>query len=570
MLAAWRGHVDPRAAVDDVRRALARQRVVSRYAARTASSCSARSHAGAAPGAGAPRLVSGPRWLLPLAFALIAVALLPFRPVSDARSAFARFRSLLERRIGMERAYRSLRPCDLECRARGSRRRRFARRSCFPSSGRRATLALCSSRRAPSVRRRRRSVVRASRLAAIALAAVVARASAARGHLRVSRGVRARDRLWTGYQRRCARANCAACVSRGRAGHAADGGCCRVPWRALSRSRSPTSPFGLLAQLGRNRATVAIAFGALATYAIGALLFGLRWPVEYAARLAAHAHAERFGTIQLTPGAIAYGLGVPAAACIAIAAAFGLTAVLALVALSRRIADPFARFAAVAAARAVRHDVLSRARSGRRVRRGGLVRVSHARRGARPRARGDAARGDRLAGPRATPERHRAERTARGGCGVRVRRARLTPRTAFEPRRHWHNRRAVRRCRMAWHDSPRTRLARRTRRVPCRREYFRRRHLGSRTAAHRIARDRTGVGAPANVTVARLRAPQLLRFQKHRERNIAAHVILSGASRSDAQSKDERSVHLLCHPERSIAQRCAVEGRAERAPLMSS
>ncbi len=52
---------------------------------------------------------------------------------------------------------------------------------------------------------------------------------------------------------------------------------------------------------------------------------------------------------KFTPGAIAYGAGVPSTASLAIAAASAVAALLAAAFLWRRIADPFARFAAIAA-----------------------------------------------------------------------------------------------------------------------------------------------------------------------------------------------------------------------------
>lgn len=111
----------------------------------------------------------------------------------------------------------------------------------------------------------------------------------------------------------------------------------------------PNVAFGLAALLGRNRATVAIALGALATYALGAALFGLRWPLHYAAYLAEHARAERFGTIQMTPAAIAHGVGLPEIVTITIAAAFAAAAIVGAVILWRRISGAFPRFAAIAA-----------------------------------------------------------------------------------------------------------------------------------------------------------------------------------------------------------------------------
>ncbi|MGA8533420.1 MAG: hypothetical protein WB615_04875 [Candidatus Tumulicola sp.] len=111
----------------------------------------------------------------------------------------------------------------------------------------------------------------------------------------------------------------------------------------------PNVAFGLISQLGRNRATLAIAFGLLATYAAGALGTGWHWPIEYALRLLRHEDAERLSAIQLTPGAIAYGAGMPAGTTVLISIAALIAALAAAVLVWRRVADPFARFAAIAA-----------------------------------------------------------------------------------------------------------------------------------------------------------------------------------------------------------------------------
>jgi hypothetical protein len=110
----------------------------------------------------------------------------------------------------------------------------------------------------------------------------------------------------------------------------------------------PNVAFGLVSQLGRNTATLAIVLGGLASYATAALLWGWRWPATYLRQLLAHESAERLSAIQLTPAAIAHGAGMPPGATQAIAFATVVVALATAFALWRRIAEPFARFAAIA------------------------------------------------------------------------------------------------------------------------------------------------------------------------------------------------------------------------------
>ncbi|MDP9025105.1 MAG: hypothetical protein M3N13_07020, partial [Candidatus Eremiobacteraeota bacterium] len=81
----------------------------------------------------------------------------------------------------------------------------------------------------------------------------------------------------------------------------------------------------LCSQLGRRRALAA--FGsALAAFAISCILWaGPLGALHYVEGLRAHAAAERFVLIQITPAAIAYGLGLPTviASAIGIASALG-------------------------------------------------------------------------------------------------------------------------------------------------------------------------------------------------------------------------------------------------------
>jgi hypothetical protein len=118
---------------------------------------------------------------------------------------------------------------------------------------------------------------------------------------------------------------------------------------ALLAFAQPNAALGLVSQLGRNRATAALAIGAALTYFGAALGRGWAWPAAYASAAAAHLTAERFDAIQLTPASIVYGLGATprVAAIVALAAAF--TAMAAAIAIALRVSDRFARFAAFAA-----------------------------------------------------------------------------------------------------------------------------------------------------------------------------------------------------------------------------
>ncbi len=108
----------------------------------------------------------------------------------------------------------------------------------------------------------------------------------------------------------------------------------------------PNAALGLISQLGRNRATLALLAGLLTTYALGALAAGWAWPVAYAHSLAAHAAAERFVAIQINATSIAYGFGATPAAAIGIGVAAAIAAIAAAIAIALRVRDRFARFAA--------------------------------------------------------------------------------------------------------------------------------------------------------------------------------------------------------------------------------
>lgn len=111
----------------------------------------------------------------------------------------------------------------------------------------------------------------------------------------------------------------------------------------------PNASLGLVSQLGRNRATLALAASAVAMYALGTLALGPAWPIAYARTLAAHASAERLSAIQLTPAAIAHGFGAaPVVADIA-GIACAILAVAAALAIALRATRSFPRFAAFSA-----------------------------------------------------------------------------------------------------------------------------------------------------------------------------------------------------------------------------
>ncbi len=118
---------------------------------------------------------------------------------------------------------------------------------------------------------------------------------------------------------------------------------------ALLAYAQPNVALGLLSQLGRNRATLAMIAGALATYALGAIAAGPAWPVLYARVLAAQAGAERFAAIQFTPAAIAYGFGAPPPLARVVGFTFAATALAAGIALTVVLRERFARFAACSA-----------------------------------------------------------------------------------------------------------------------------------------------------------------------------------------------------------------------------
>jgi hypothetical protein len=122
-----------------------------------------------------------------------------------------------------------------------------------------------------------------------------------------------------------------------------------VPMAAAAATLALTAPnvaLGLASQFDRMRAMLSIATAAALTYALGVATEGWSWPITYAADAAAHAAAERFATIQLTPGAIAYGLGATPIAAQLIGAMAAALAVAAALLLGMRVREAFPRFAA--------------------------------------------------------------------------------------------------------------------------------------------------------------------------------------------------------------------------------
>jgi hypothetical protein len=118
---------------------------------------------------------------------------------------------------------------------------------------------------------------------------------------------------------------------------------------ALAAYFQPNVALGLLSQVGRNRTTLVLAVAGVATYLASVAAAGWSWPATYASTLVAHAGAERFTAIQISPAAIAFGFGAPER----IAAAFGLAVaggtIVAAIVMMRTLRPPFERFAAAAA-----------------------------------------------------------------------------------------------------------------------------------------------------------------------------------------------------------------------------
>jgi len=122
-----------------------------------------------------------------------------------------------------------------------------------------------------------------------------------------------------------------------------------MPLAAAAATLAFTAPnvaLGLASQFDRKRAVLSIAAAAIVAYALGVAAAGWTWPVTYAANAVAHAAAERFVTIQLTPAAIAYGFGATPRSAQLIGAGTAILVVAAALLLALRVRDAFPRFAA--------------------------------------------------------------------------------------------------------------------------------------------------------------------------------------------------------------------------------
>jgi hypothetical protein len=111
----------------------------------------------------------------------------------------------------------------------------------------------------------------------------------------------------------------------------------------------PNVALGLVSQIGRNATTIAVVVAAAASYVVGALAMGWNWPALYLVFVSAHAAGERYGAIQYTPAAVAYGLHLPPPIPEIATLLCAVAAVVAAVAVWRRVEDRFARFAAFSA-----------------------------------------------------------------------------------------------------------------------------------------------------------------------------------------------------------------------------
>lgn len=111
----------------------------------------------------------------------------------------------------------------------------------------------------------------------------------------------------------------------------------------------PNVALGLVSQLGRNATTAALVVAAACSYPVGAIFAGWSWPVRYASLVVSHAAGERYGAIQYTPAAMAYGLHLPAPVPEIATFVLAIGAVVAAIAVWRNVDDRFARFAAFSA-----------------------------------------------------------------------------------------------------------------------------------------------------------------------------------------------------------------------------
>jgi hypothetical protein len=111
----------------------------------------------------------------------------------------------------------------------------------------------------------------------------------------------------------------------------------------------PNASIGLVSQLGRNRATLAIGLGALLAYLLGAIAAGWCWPFAYVIGVIEHGGAERFAAIQFDPASIAFDFGASPLKARLVEAFAASAALVAGVVLAVRVRDAFARFAVLSA-----------------------------------------------------------------------------------------------------------------------------------------------------------------------------------------------------------------------------
>jgi hypothetical protein len=111
----------------------------------------------------------------------------------------------------------------------------------------------------------------------------------------------------------------------------------------------PNVALGLASQLGRNVTTLAIVAAAACSYLVGAVALGWGWPAVYAVFVRSHENGERFGAIQYTAAAVAYGLHLAAPLALLAMALCAVGAIVAAIVIWRRVDSLFARFAAFSA-----------------------------------------------------------------------------------------------------------------------------------------------------------------------------------------------------------------------------
>ncbi len=111
----------------------------------------------------------------------------------------------------------------------------------------------------------------------------------------------------------------------------------------------PNVALALVAQLRRRAGVVAFVSCAAAFAVLCMAVSGIAGSLHYLEIVRAHAQAERFALIQITPAAIAYGLGASPALAIRIGYAVIACAIVAWLFMMRRITDDAARFSGTCA-----------------------------------------------------------------------------------------------------------------------------------------------------------------------------------------------------------------------------